>query len=351
MRVTQLAVRIQHVFLLLSPPLVGCGNVAELLGILVTDAGSGHLEPDDVAAANGQVDAAADVEAAAGPEAGADPEAGIDRGDAGSTCDFSMPFGVPVLLGALESNASEGGFRLLPDELTGFFWSSRGIGPGSTNLYVTTRPDTGAPFAFIKLLNNVNLPMSLTIDPTVTADGLTLVFRGRTGKSDAGIDELYSTARTDAGSDFPAGTRVTNLNSTANTVQPFILPDGSEVYFSSNRAGTFDLYRAARSGGTFGAPVAVTELNVAAANQGDPVLSTDDLTILFSSTRIGGLGKDDIWMAQRASKTEPFAAPIDLREVNSGGIDAPTWLSPDGCRLYLSSDRDGAVHLYLATRQ
>jgi hypothetical protein len=331
--------------LLCSPLLVGCGNVAELLGIIVTDAGLGQKDPVD-AVADGPGEAAGGTDGTDG--IGFD---GGDGGDGGSPCDFSTPFGTPTLVGGLQSSASEGGLRLLPDELTGFFWSSRGVGPGSTNLYLTTRPDTGSPFGGIKLLNNVNLPMSLTIDPTVTADGLTLAFRGRTGKNDAGIDELYSAARPDVGSDFPAGSLIAILNSTANTVQPFLVSDGSEIYFSSNRAGTFVIYRAPRISGVFGALSAVAEVNLATANEGDPVLSADGLTILFSSTRANGSGKDDIWAAQRTSKTASFGVPINLRMVNSVGIDSPTWLSTDGCRLYLSSDRAGAVHLYLATRQ
>jgi hypothetical protein len=321
---------------LLSLLLAGCGDVAELLGIIITDAGSDRVGSDD---------AFADVQT----EAVHALDAGADAGEAGSVCDFSMPFGSPVLLGGLQSNATEGGLRLLPDELTGFFWSSRIGGPGATNLYVATRPAADVAFGGVKLLNHVNVALSLTIDPTVTANGLTLVYRVRTGRNDAGIDDLYSAARPDIASDFASGTLLSGLNS-SNTVQPFVLSDGSELYFSSNRSGTFAIYRAVRGSAGFGAPTEVSELNETGENEGDPVLSFDDLTILFSSTKAGGLGGEDIWVAQRPNKASAFAAPVNLGAVNSARTDAPTWLSRDGCRLYLSSDRDGAIHLYLATR-
>ena len=155
----------------------------------------------------------------------------------------------------------------MSDELTGFFWSSRAGGPGATNLYVTTRSDLGSPFGNVKLLNgNINMPNSLTIDPSSTGDASTLVFRVKTGKDDAGIDELYSADRPDGG-DFSVRTALAELNANAtSTVQPFILPDGSEIFFSSSRAGDYDLYRAARSGAGFAAPTAVTELTRAGAS-------------------------------------------------------------------------------------
>jgi Tol biopolymer transport system component len=134
-------------------------------------------------------------------------------------------------------------------------------------------------------------------------------------------------------------------------VQPYVLPDGSELYFSSSKGGDFDIYRSVRGVSEFGTPTPVSELNVAGASDGDPLVAVDDLTIYFSSSRAGGLGLMDIWMARRTDKALPFGAPVNLTEVNSTGVDAPTWLSPDGCRLYLSSDRgDAGYDIYVATR-
>jgi hypothetical protein len=343
------SVRCRYGFALLSPWLLGCENAAQLLGIVVTEAGAPPVVVAEGSAADAQAENPPDAgtgQAPNPPDAGPD----VDATDAGSSCDLSSPFGAPVLLAGLQSTTSEGGFRLMLDELSGFFWSERAGGPGSTNLYATSRPDAGVPFGDVRLLANVNMPDSLTIDPTATANGLTLVFRARMGPVDSGIDKLYSATRPDAAGDFPAGTLMASLNSTSDTVQPFLLPDGSEIYFSSSRLGDFDIFRATQGSSAFDTPSAVAELNVTGANEGDPVLSVDDLTIFFSSTRDGGVGMQDIWEAQRPSKAASFGAPVNVREVNSTGTDAPTWLSPDGCRLYMSSDRDGAIHLYLASR-
>jgi hypothetical protein len=62
----------------------------------------------------------------------------------------------------------------------------------------------------------------------------------------------------------------------------------------------------------------------------------------------------DIWIARRASVNDPFGAPANVSELNTANNDQPGWLSPDGCRLYLYSDRTGGVggtDLYIAERR
>jgi WD40-like Beta Propeller Repeat len=326
---------------LLALATMGCSSVAELLGVITSDAAVSQGTPNDTATSDAEVEAMAD--------AGQPLEAG---GDAAVACDPSKPFGVPMLLSSLQSPDKEGGFRLLPGERTGFFWSSRDGGPGYINIYTTTRTDVLVPFGGVKLVDNVNVPMSLNMDPTATANGLTLIYRYRMGRTDSGIDQLFAAERADAASAFSNGTPVANVNVGGfNNVQPYVMPDGSALYFSSDRAGDFDIYRAVRVGDTFGLPVAISELNATGANEGDPLLTADELTIYFSSSRSAGLGRADIWMAQRADKGLMFGPPIDLMEINSAAMDAPTWLSPDGCRLYMSSERgDAGNDIYVALR-
>jgi Tol biopolymer transport system component len=310
---------------LVSASFVGCGSVGELLGVVTTDSGGmdvGSLE-------------------AGGP---ADSEGGNDA----STCDPAKPFGVPVLLAELESGAAEGGLRLLPDELTGFFWSTRPGGPGTANLYVTRRSDRTSPFGGITLLGNVNSSVS-QIDPGVVASGLTLVFRSNRAGG-AGGDDLYSAARASVAADFSNVTSLSTLNSASNDVQPFLTPDGSEIYFASNRTGDYDIYRAALDNGMYGAPSAVAELNETGVDDADPVISADGLTMFFSSTRPGGVGAADIWMAARSAPASAFGPPVNVTELNSTSQDDPTWLSVDGCRLYMSVGDMPSTHLYLATR-
>ena len=317
--------------------LLGCGSVAELLGVIAVDAGAGPSTPDDA-----QVPSDAQV-------LDAQSEATVD---AASPCDLSKAFGPPALLSSLQSPDKQGGLRLLPDELKGYFWSARDGGPGFINLYELSRTSLDASFGGVKLLNNVNFPSSLNMDPTITANGGLLIYRYRMGRTDSGVDQLYWAERADATSDFPVGTPVPGLEAgTMYNVQPYVLPDGTELYFSSISGTGFGIYRSLFGGGAFGAPSPLSELNLPGANEGDPLVTADDLTIYFSSTRPGGMGLQDIWMAQRPDKSSAFTGLVNLKNINSSGVDAPTWISPDGCRLYLSSDRaDAGFDLYVATR-
>jgi chitodextrinase len=76
-------------------------------------------------------------------------------------------------------------------------------------------------------------------------------------------------------------------------------------------------------------------------------VTADGLTIVFTSSRPGGVGGRDLFLAERASPDEPFGAPFPLgAPVNSPGWEHNAHISPDGLQLYFASD--GA--LYSASR-
>jgi len=65
----------------------------------------------------------------------------------------------------------------------------------------------------------------------------------------------------------------------------------------------------------------VAEVNDLAVD-GCPIESRDGLSLYIASFRTGGLGGNDIWAADRASKDEPFGQPQNLGgPVNSGAND------------------------------
>jgi len=131
--------------------------------------------------------------------------------------------------------------------------------------------------------------------------------------------------------------------------------NGIEVWFSQETSTGRDLFHSPATGDSFGPAVAATELNDPSANEGSAMLSADGLVILFGSTRAPSLGSD-IWMATRTDASKPFSPPANVSALNSAYNEGPGWLSPDGCRIYLTSDRptvDGGppgAHLYVAER-
>ena len=66
----------------------------------------------------------------------------------------------------------------------------------------------------------------------------------------------------------------------------------------------------------------VTEVNDSTVPDGCPIESRDGLSLYIASTRTGTLGGNDIWAADRASKSEPFGEPQNLgAPVNTAAND------------------------------
>jgi hypothetical protein len=85
----------------------------------------------------------------------------------------------------------------------------------------------------------------------------------------------------------------------------------------------------------------VTEVNDDTVADGCPIESRDGLSLYIASPRTGSLGGNDIWAADRASKSEPFGQPQNLGDpVNSGANDfCPTPIY--GNYLMFVSERPG----------
>src|SRR3954464_13493285 len=86
--------------------------------------------------------------------------------------------------------------------------------------------------------------------------------------------------------------------------------------------------------------VAIPEINSPAA-EGCPIETEDGLSVMFASTRPGGLGGNDIWAADRNSIDSPWSAPRNVGEpINSAAADfcpTPTM----GRFLFFVSERPG----------
>src|SRR6185503_2016603 len=101
--------------------------------------------------------------------------------------------------------------------------------------------------------------------------------------------------------------------------------------------------------GPFGAPVHVPEL-ASVDNEGGPTVSDDQLSIVFDSDR-SGVTPLDLWGASRTDPTMPFGTPTMLVPPSvAGQFDDNPELSPDGLRVYFSSDRTGPPRVLVASR-
>jgi beta-lactamase regulating signal transducer with metallopeptidase domain len=190
---------------------------------------------------------------------------------------------------------------------------------------------------------------------TISADGLVLCFEsdrpGGYGKYD-----IYMATR--ATMDAPWGQPVNmgpTINSSALEGNPWILPDGLELYFSSVRPDGFgggDIYmtRRATTNDPWDKPVNLGPIVNSTYDEGYISLSPDGRLLLFSewggppwsTPRPGGYGGCDMWMTRRENVASPWQAPVNLgAQVNGPEHSILPRISPDSSTLYFSTNSAG----------
>jgi parallel beta-helix repeat protein len=110
-----------------------------------------------------------------------------------------------------------------------------------------------------------------------------------------------------------------------------------------------------RCGFGWSEPVNLGSVVNSAASEQSPTLSPDELSLYFGSTRAGGKGSTDLWVARREFRNSPWKAPVNLGDViNTSGSESGPDLSSDGRFLYFNSDRPGGagiVDVYVSRRE
>ena len=330
--------------------------------IIVSGPACTALKPDDFPNAPSDadgVDANADDSGTLSDDAGrrdassSDAGATRDGADAGSgPCDLTRPFDPPRQVAGLTSFlGAVGDLRLSPDLLTGYFSAQGGDAGPTYNLYTATRPEAGAPFASITPIvgpgiNNGND----VISPTVRGDGEFLIY-ARTNAPNGAERSLFWATRASAGAPFDDRGALPSFDDAGATAvtTPYLREDGAVLYFASNATpiSMLDIYRATWNGSRLDGQSLLANVN-SFKNDFGPVITPDELTLFFTSDRNGGL---DIWMATRGSTNVPFSAPVSVMELNTQDAEWPTFVTRDGCTLYLSSNRQPyGITQYVASR-
>ena len=118
-------------------------------------------------------------------------------------------------------------------------------------------------------------------------------------------------------------------------------PNGTSMIIvrRDDNATGMDLYLSRWNGRTWSPPEAMSSLN-SYSNERGPAFSRDGKFLFFSSDREGGQGGYDLYLSRREG--EGWSAPESLGEnVNTAGDELGPSPSPDGDRLFFSSDRSG----------
>ena len=241
-----------------------------------------------------------------------------------------------------------------PDGLSIYMASTRLGGEGGIDIWVSQRSSLqdgwGTP-------TNLGVPINSTGDdfcPTpVRGSGLFFVSTRLGGCG--GADIYFAKNNPVSGWTSPVNLGC-GVNSAAGEASPsYVDTDGeTALYFSSNRSGVSRIYRSAQTAPLSFAPAdAVAELN-SGSDDARPNVRKDGLEIVFDSTRPGGLGGPDIYVATRESVGEAFSAPQNLGSaINSDAAETRASLSRDGLMLLFGSTRpggEGSTDIYFSTR-
>lgn len=251
-------------------------------------------------------------------------------------CDVTKPFAPAVeVAGLRDSMANDAHASLTGNELTVYFATNRFNYSTPMRIYKATRSTReaafGSPTPIAELINTDD--MEGENNPTISPDGNTIFFD--VYRASGGL--LLMSTRSDPSSAFPTPQILSNQN----LVEPTITADAQTLYASNLQTGT--LSRLQSVDGTFGAaqPAGVqtgyTQLSPA---------TSDDLT-LYMTFQSGAL-----YASKRASTTEPWPTPLEVTELNThDGEFLPSWVSANGCRLYLTYAPAGMKsRIYMAER-
>ena len=135
---------------------------------------------------------------------------------------------------------------------------------------------------------------------------------------------------------------------------------GAQLYYSSSRSAAQggavlgDIF-VSRMGddGSFGPGALVVELSDPTANDIQPNIRKDGREIVFSSSRSGGSGSQDIWAATRENAGDSWSQPLNLGgNVNTGNSESRPSLSWDAQTLYFgrAPAAGGPGDVYVTTR-
>jgi hypothetical protein len=136
---------------------------------------------------------------------------------------------------------------------------------------------------------------------------------------------------------------VPGVNSPADDFHPAVTRDGI-LYFSSNRSGghgTYDLYRAAPDESGYATAENLGPQINTAGEETDVYASPDEtFLIVVATNRAGGVGGDDLWITIREG--EGWGALQNLGSpVNSEVFEYGPFVSPDRQDLYFTTHRRG----------
>jgi len=258
-----------------------------------------------------------------------------------TNADFT--FGTPTNLGpTVNSTAHDDTPSISADGLELYFMSYRLRGYPDADIYVSKRETTQDPWGQAENLGPTINTTGWELYPDISSDGLELYFvsfRGGSGGS------IWVTKRATRNDDWGPPVNLDRFFSSGGAFEagPAISFDGLELYLNdgyANEEDSSDLWKLSRSSVSdpWGQFMSLGPTVNSSAHDGGPSISSDGRMLFFTSSRSGGLGDRDIWVARRAKPGDAWGAPVNLGpKVNTPGYEIGPSISADGRTLYFQS--------------
>ena len=274
--------------------------------------------------------------------------------------EWSTPQPFPA---GINSTVSEQNAILSKDGLSLYFSSDRPGGMGGLDIYIAQRATVGSPWGDPFNAGPPINSASADFAPNMSIDGHLLFFSSaRPGGQGAGDLYVARRANPKDDLGWGGVTNLGTVNTPDTENAPFYLQSAEDgranLYFNRGvlTALAGEIYRVAitRDGVTLGVAEPVAELNVLSINDAAVSLRRDGREIFFWSHRAGGLGGNDIWTSTRRDVHSPWSTPVNAgAPLNTSAADLTPSLSFDGLTMVFASTRAGGLggnDLYFSTR-
>jgi hypothetical protein len=216
-------------------------------------------------------------------------------------------------------------------------------------IYRAVRTSQTATWSLLEPVTELGA-INITSTPEVTPDGLTMYFNS-TRSGGAGGADIFVTTRTASAGPWQTPGRIAELATQYNDYGATTDEPQLRMIFNSDRFGPdYDLFETTRASVSdpWGAPVMLSVLS-SPVDEINPFLSTDGLTVYFSSNRLATEGHE-LYVATRSSTTAPFGSPVRINELGTPQNDVDPWVSQDGRTMFFASDRSGTYQIYQTRR-
>ena len=182
--------------------------------------------------------------------------------------------------------------------------------------------------------------------PLISADESSLYFTSRRenttgGKRDPNFDVFYEDIYTTTNNLEKWSEPVSigpNVNTEMHDATVGLSPDGQQLFIYKDNAGDGNIYFCELDGDEWTTPVKLNKNINSEYNEPTACFSFDGLTIYFVSDRIGGFGKNDIYVSKKDENGE-WGVPNNLgASINTIYNEEAVFMHPDGKTLYFSSE-------------